>query len=162
MKALDAPGAAPRGSRAHEAGFTMIELMIVITLIAVASAVVSLALRDPAATRLDQEGARLVALLEAARAEARADGLRATWQPRSGEEAGLGFRFDGLPRSVNFQTNWLNPGVSAQVQGAPAVLLGPEPMIGAQSITLRLDDKTLTLSTDGLGPFVLGSDLPAR
>jgi general secretion pathway protein H len=162
MKPLDAPGAALRRARRRTAGFTMIELMIVITLIAVASAVVSLALRDPSATRLDQEGARLVALLEAARAEARADGLRATWQPRTGQETGTGFRFDGLPRSVNFQTNWLNPGVSAQVQGAPAVLLGPEPMIGSQSITLRLDDKTLTLSTDGLGPFVLSSDMPAR
>jgi general secretion pathway protein H len=162
MKALDAPGAAPLGATRREAGFTMIELMIVVTMIAIASAVVSLALRDPAATRLDQEGARLVALLEAARAEARADGLRATWQPRSGAETGLGFRFDGLPRSVDFQTNWLNPGVSAQIQGATAVLLGPEPMIGAQTIVLRLDDKTLTLSTDGLGPFVLGSDTAVR
>ncbi|HEY4068592.1 MAG TPA: prepilin-type N-terminal cleavage/methylation domain-containing protein [Burkholderiaceae bacterium] len=162
MKAQGATGAAPRGATRRAAGFTMIELMIVITMIAVASAVVSLALRDPAATRLDQEGARLVALLEAARSEARADGLHATWQPRTGEETGLGFRFDGLPRSVTFQTNWLTPGVTAQVLGAPAVLLGPEPMIGAQTIVLRLDDKMLSLSTDGLGPFVVSGDVQTR
>src|ERR1700712_2290710 len=161
MKPLDASRAAGPPPRARGAGFTMIELMIVITLIAVASAVVSLALRDPAATRLDQEGARLVALLEAARSEARADGLRATWLPRAGAEATAGFRFDGLPSTTTFQTNWLTPGVTAEIPGARAVLLGPEPMIGAQSIVLRLDDKTVTLSTDGLGPFVLSSDAPA-
>ena len=158
MKPLDASRAAGPTPRARGAGFTMIELMIVITLIAVASAVVSLALRDPAATRLDQEGARLVALLEAARSEARADGLRASWQPRAGAEATTGFRFDGLPSTTTFQTNWLTPGVTAEIPGARAVLLGPEPMIGAQSIVLRLDDKTLTLSTDGLGPFVSSTD----
>jgi general secretion pathway protein H len=143
------------------AGFTMIELMVVITLIAIGSAVASMALRDPAATQLDQEGARLVALLEAARAEARADGLRASWQPLTGADGAVGFRFDGLPRTVELQTNWLNPGVTAQIPGARAVVLGPEPMIGAQTIVLRLDDRTVTLATDGLGPFVIGTDAAA-
>ena len=39
--------------------------------------------------------------------------------------------------------------------GARAVVLGPEPLIGAQRIVLRLDDQRLTLATDGLGPFVV-------
>ena len=43
--------------RVHRRGFTLIELMIVVALIAIASAVVSLALRDPAATRLEREAA---------------------------------------------------------------------------------------------------------
>jgi general secretion pathway protein H len=140
----------------------MIELMVVITLIAIGSAVASLALRDPAATRLDQEAARLVALLEAARAEARADGLAASWQPRPTTEAASGFRFDGLPRTAELQTNWLNAGVTADIPGARAIVLGPEPLIGAQTIVLKLDDKTLVLSTDGLGPFVIGADATAR
>jgi general secretion pathway protein H len=33
------------------------------------------------------------------------------------------------------------------------VLLGPEPLIGAQRIVLSLEDRRLTLETDGLGPF---------
>jgi len=39
-----------------------------------------------------------------------------------------------------------------------AVLLGPEPLIGAQTIVLKLDEQTLTLATDGLGPFVVKSE----
>ncbi|HYK00068.1 MAG TPA: prepilin-type N-terminal cleavage/methylation domain-containing protein, partial [Burkholderiaceae bacterium] len=58
------PGLTPcAGSR----GFTLIELMIVMALIAVAVGVVTLSLRDPAAAQLDREAVRLAALLEAAR-----------------------------------------------------------------------------------------------
>ena len=136
-------------------GFTLIELMVVVALIAIASAVTSLALRDPASTRLEHEGARLVALLEAARTEARAAGLSASWEPRSGQEGVEGFRFIGLPPSSELPTRWLSAGVSAEVTGARAVSLGPEPLIGAQRIVLHLDEQSLTLVTDGLGPFVV-------
>ena len=137
------------------AGFTLIELMVVVALIAIASAVASLALRDPAATRLDHEGARLVALLEAARSEARAAGLSASWEPRAEREGARGFRFVGMPASSELPSNWLTDGVTAEVPGARSVRLGPEPMIGAQRIVLHLEEQTLTLATDGLGPFVV-------
>ena len=136
-------------------GFTLIELMAVIAIIAIASAVAALALRDPAATRLEHEGARLVALLEAARTEARGAGLSASWQPLVAENGASSFRFVGLPPSEESPTQWLTSGVTADIPGARAVLLGPEPLIGAQRIVLRLDQQTLTLSTDGLGPFVV-------
>ena len=142
-------------------GFTLIELMLVVVLIAVASAVASLSLRDPAATRLEQEAARLVALLEAARSEARASGLQASWEPRAGPTGGAGFRFVGLPASSDLPNQWLTAGVSADVTGARAVVLGPEPLIGAQRIVLRLDDQRLVLATDGIGPFVVSSE-PAQ
>lgn len=142
-------------------GFTLIELMVVVALIAIASAVVSLALRDPAATRLDHEAARLVALLEAARTEARASGLPASWEPRTAQVGAEGFRFVGLPSTSELPGHWLNPGVSAEVVNARALVLGPEPLIGAQSIVLRLDDQRVTLATDGLGPFVV-SDEPTQ
>ena len=69
-------------------GFAMIELLIVVALIAMASGLVTFALRDPAATRLEQEAGRLTALLESARAEARASGLRVIWEPVSAEGTG--------------------------------------------------------------------------
>jgi general secretion pathway protein H len=159
-----APGNKPslhrRAGRVALRGFTLIELMVVVALIAVASAVVSLALRDPAATRLDQEAARLVALLEAARTEARASGLPASWEPRPVQAGAEGFRFIGLPSSSELPDHWLNAGVSAEVVNARALVLGPEPLIGAQRIVLRLDDQRVTLATDGLGPFVV-ADEPA-
>jgi len=139
-------------------GFTLIELLIVVALIAIASAVAALALRDPAATRLEHEGARLVALLEAARTEARASALPASWEPRPEQVGAEGFRFIGLPTTTGLPSTWLNRGVSAEVIGARAVLLGPEPLIGAQRIVLRLDDQRLQLETDGLGPFVVSAD----
>lgn len=145
--------------RARQSGFTLIELLVVITLIAIASSVVTLAMRDPAATRLEQEAARLGALLEMARAESRAAGLPARWEPRSGQQDVPGFRFIGFPDSAQLPGHWLNPGVSADVPGARAVVLGPEPMIGAQRIVLRLDNQQLVLATDGLGPFsVVGNE----
>ena len=139
-------------------GFTLIELMIVVALIAIASAVASLSLRDPASTRLEHEGARLVALLESARTEARASGLAASWEPRAVQEGEEGFRFVGLPPSSALPSRWLAAGVTAEVPGARAVLLGPEPLIGAQKIVLHLDEQSLTLATDGLGPFVVSSE----
>jgi general secretion pathway protein H len=132
--------------------------MIVVVLIAVASSVASLALRDPASTTLEREGARLAALLEAARGEARASGLVAYWEPQPQTPDAPGFRFTGLPPSGDLPTHWLESGISAEVVGARAVLLGPEPLIGAQRIVLRLRDQRLTLTTDGLGPFVVAPD----
>ena len=141
-------------------GFTLIEVLIVVVLVAVASAVASLALRDPASTRLEHEGARLVALLEAARTEARASGLPASWEPRAEQVSAEGFRFIGLPTTTGLPSNWLNHGVTAEVMGARAVQLGPEPLIGAQRILLRLDDQRLQLETDGLGPFIVSPEQP--
>jgi len=139
----------------RRAGFTLIELMVVVALIAIASAVASLALRDPASTRLEHEGARLVALLEAARSEARAAGLTASWEPRAAQEGAEGFHFVGMPTSSDLPTQWLVPGVTAEVLGARAVVLGPEPLIGAQRVVLHLESQSLTLATDGIGPFTV-------
>ena len=150
----------PAGASAQR-GFTLIELMLVVVLIAVASAVASLSLRDPAATRLEHEAARLVALLEAARSEARASGVQARWEPRAAQVGVEGFRFVGLPPSSGLPDHWLVAGVSAEVIGARAVVLGPEPLIGAQRIVLHLDGRRLVLTTDGIGPFVV-SDEPAK
>lgn len=144
-------------SRRRTLGFTLIELLIVASLIAVASAVAALALRDPSATRLEREAARLMALLESARAEARAAGVVVRWLP--GNAQSPDFSFVGLPAGVDLPGGWLAEGVSAEVltdRGlAAAALLGPEPVIGAQRIVLRLESQSLMLATDGLGPFAV-------
>ena len=146
--------------RAAQAGFTLIELLMVVALIAIASAVASLALRDPASTQLDHEAVRLVALLEGARAEARAAGLAVYWHAESGakSEEANSFRFVGLPGEERRPTRWLNDAVSAEIVGAKAVQLGPEPVIGAQRIVLRLQTRQVALVTDGLSPFTVTSE----
>jgi len=144
--------------RPRERGFTLIELLMVVVLIAVATTVASLALRDPASTALEREAARLAALLESARAEARASGVAASWEPRAADPDQPGFRFVGLAPGGELPSHWLENGVSAEVVGARAVVLGPEPLIGAQRIVLRLRDQRLVLATDGLGPFAVAPD----
>ena len=158
-----APGsrsAQPSPPPRRRAGFTLIELLVVIAIIAIASAVATLALRDPRATQLERDAARLVALLESARSEARAGALAVRWQPRSvgadgADSAAADFTFSGLPAALGFPSRWLAAGVRAEVVGGTAVALGPEPLIGAQRIDLRLGEQRLTLATDGLEPFAV-------
>jgi len=133
-------------------GFTLVELLVVLVLIAISVALASLALRDPAAARLEQEGARLAALLEAGRAEARALGLPVRFELGS-TVLGEGFRFVGLPPQMKLPQRWLNEEMQADIIDARALLLGPEPLIGPQRIRLRLGTQQLVLATDGLGPF---------
>jgi general secretion pathway protein H len=135
--------------------------MIVVALIAVAAGVVSLALRDPASTRLQTEAQRMIALLETARAESRASGLIVSWVPSSVDDD-VNFRFVRLAgtqlKPMDMPTRWLDPQVRAEVVGARAVQLGPEPLIGAQRIVLRLADQRVQLATDGLTPFAVVED----
>jgi general secretion pathway protein I len=85
-------------------GFTMIELLMVIAILAIAVSLVTLALPDGEASRLEEEGVRLGALLEMARAEARVSGATVRWLPRRDDQPAtdadgvpLQFRFVGLP-----------------------------------------------------------------
>jgi len=146
----------------RQSGFTLIELLVVVTLIAIAAATASLALRDPEATQLDREAERLAALLESARAEARADGLEVAWAPTVADssEDRAQFHFSGLPPKMGLPQRWLGDGITAQVLGADHVQLGPEPMIGAQRILLTLGQQRVVLATDGLAPFEVEHPAP--
>jgi general secretion pathway protein H len=145
----------PSSRAARTAGFTLIEVIVVMALIAIATSLVGLALRDGTQGRLDEEGARLTALLESARAEARASGITVSWVPADAAAAadGAHFRFVGLPPGITMPSRWLVEGVSAEIVGARALLLGPEPVLPAQRLVLHLDDRRLVLTTDGLSPF---------
>lgn len=155
------PDKKPAAHPAKQHGFTLIELLIVLAIVALASAMAMLALRDPQASALEREADRLSALIEGARAEARSSGLPLIWVPAgptsapAGADDRPGFRFVGLPATAGLPQHWLTPGVEAEVIGARALVLGPEPVIGVQRVALRLGDRRLTLVTDGIGPFLL-------
>ncbi len=149
---------ATRAAAGAARGFTLLELLVVLAIIAVSVAAVSLSLRDSASTQLEREGERLAALLEMARAESRVTGTAVRWMPvAAGDgDAAAGsanFRFVGLTAAQQLPTRWLDERVNAQIPGANAVLLGPDAIIPAQRILLRLQDQRLEIATDGLGPF---------
>jgi general secretion pathway protein H len=150
-----APGSRPFAQRfaARALGFTLIELMVVMALIAVAVGVVTLSLRDPAAAQLDREAARLAALLEAGRSQSRSAGVALRFELASKPDDPP-FRFVGTVGGEPLPTHWLSDEVSAEVIGGRALILGPEPLIGPQRIVLRMGERNLTLATDGIGPFV--------
>ncbi|AKJ31477.1 prepilin-type N-terminal cleavage/methylation domain-containing protein [Caldimonas brevitalea] len=144
-------------------GFTLLELLVVLALLAIVVGTVTLAIRDPSATQLEREAERLSALLESARAEGRALGLTVRWQPvrLEGEGGTQDFRFIGLPDTLHLPTRWLNADVRADIVGAPTLQLGPDPIIGPQRLTLSLGDRRITLATDGLQPFaIVSSEVP--
>jgi general secretion pathway protein H len=146
--------------RRSSRGFTLIELLVVLVIIALSAGIVSLALRDGSASRLEQDGARLAALLEMARAESRVTGSAVRWVPvaeAAGDatETGVQFRFVGMPPTQPMPTRWLDAAVTAQVLGQPFVALGPDAILPAQRIVLSLADQRLELATDGLSPFAV-------
>ena len=138
-------------------GFTLLELLVVVAIIAIASAGVAFSLRDASHTRLDQEAQRLAALLEAGRAQSRASGVPLRWRVTL-----QGFVFDGLAAdTAALPTVWEHSETQAH-SNAP-VLLGPEPLIGAQQVRLWLQDtpsRSLWVATDGLRPFVVQNTAP--
>ena len=139
-------------------GFTMIELLIVVVIIAISAGLIAMTLRDGNAAKLEEEGARLSALLEMARAEARVAGVAVRWVPQGLDaDAAVQFRFVGLGPTQTLPTRWLDPATRAQVVGAATVLLGPEAILPPQRIVLRLADQRLELASDGLGPFAVAS-----
>lgn len=133
-------------------GFTLLELLVVVALIAVATAGVSLSLRDGADSALERDAERLANLLETARAQARANGLPVVWRTR-GEDGAQGFVFEGLP-PPGLPGAWLTS--STRAAPGPAVTLGPEPLIEPRAVALSSStrpDRQLWVVTDGLRPF---------
>lgn len=155
--------ASPRERHARLRGFTLLEILVVLALVAVAIGAVSLALLDPVQTRLEREAERLALLLETARAEARAAALPVHWQPAL-EGSGADFRFVGLPASRKLPQQWLSPEIQARLpDGRTTILLGPEPVLEPQRVELSLGDQRLAVASDGLAPFaVTSSEAVAR
>lgn len=137
----------------HQArGFTLLELLVVVALIAVATAGVSLSLRDSADSALERDAERLANLLETARAQARAHGTPVVWRAQA-QGGAHGFVFEGLP-PPGLPREWLTS--STRVAPDTALLLGPEPLIEPRAVALYSStrpERQLWVVTDGLRPF---------
>jgi general secretion pathway protein H len=133
-------------------GFTLLELLVVISIIAIGSAGVVFAMRDSAQTALEREGDRLVALLEAGRALSRTSGQVMRWR-----DTPEGFLFQGA-NADKLPSGWQSPQSAVQWDAGPnphILTLGPEPIIEAQGFTLMNEGRGLRIATDGLRPFAV-------
>lgn len=149
------------GSRATTQGFTLLELLVVLVIVALVSVGVGFSMRDSAQVQLDREAERLAALLESARARSQVSGVPVRWRSQPG-----GFRFEGLA-STELPQQWLDPDTRAVSQTKPdqgvTLLLGPEPIIGPQSVVLASSSQSkrqVRIATDGVRPFALASATP--
>jgi len=148
----------------RQRGLTLLELLVVLAIIGFAMAGVSLALRDNSQTQLEREAQRLVAVLEAARAQSRTSGIALIWQTspegfvirpanapnpaQGGNNTIMSTPGNGTSPIAVRTDKWLAMGthvvVSTAVQPAnntaPAnlVLLGPEPILAPARITLSV------------------------
>ena len=140
----------------HLRGLTLIELLIVVAIIAMATASVSLTMRDHASVQLEREAQRLAALLESARTLSRAHGMPVRWRATA-----QGFDFEGLPGHA-LPSHWLD--ADTTVSGPDTLSLGPEPLIERQGVTLVSRHQAgpgWRIATDGLRPFAVEAAQPA-
>ncbi len=160
----------------RQRGLTLLELLVVLAIIGLAMAGVSLSLRDSNQTQLEREAQRLVAVLEAARAQSRTSGIALIWQatpegfvirPALAMSAAQGSN-TANPIGTRHET-WLVAGTQAALStptpaanAIPAgmLALGPEPILAPVRITLSVTTSnntqpapTLSIGTDGLKPF---------
>jgi len=143
-------------------GFTLLELLVVLAIIGLATAGVSLSLPD--GNPLERDAQRLANLLEAARAHARANAAAIEWRAVAG-----GFEFTGASTVAGDDDAlapraWLGAGVQAHIErpaGATTLRLGPEPLIPPQTLLLTLDQRQLRLASDGFEPFRVQTGAPA-
>ena len=144
----------------RQRGLTLLELLVVLAIIAISSAGAALAMRDNAQTQLEREAQRLIAKLESARVQSRAEGVPLIWRATA-----TGFVIettlvdsDFVPQSEDWMSSDMAIGVS---EGIKAITLGPEPIIPPATITLsKASGQTsgnkpinLRIGTDGLQPF---------
>lgn len=134
----------------RQTGFTLLELLLVVAIVALVAAGVSFALPNADHTALAREADRMVALLDAARARSQARGIPVYFRTSDN-----GFHFDGLPVG-SMPAKWM----SAEVRAAEPtqLVLGPDPIIGPQQLRLvstQQGDLMLIVRTDGVQPFVV-------
>ncbi len=144
----------------RQRGLTLLELLVVLAIIAICSAGVALAMRDNAQTQLEREAQRLIAKLEAARVQSRAQGLPLVWRTTA-----TGFVIETSVAGSEFvaqSEDWLSADISIGMSaGIKTITLGPEPIIPPATITLSKASAQLSgnkpmnlrIGTDGLQPF---------
>lgn len=156
--------------RRHALGFTLLELMVVVAIVALATAAVQLSMRGGTHSVLQKDAERLAALLESARTAARITSSPAVWKSTDSGFAFVNLHaspWDPGPASAStdpkgWPTRWLDSGT--RVAQATTLQLGPEPILGPQWVLLTQGSgngaERIWVGTEGLRPFRVQSTPP--
>lgn len=145
----------PYASGGHSTrGFTLLELLVVIVILAIAAGMVSLSVAPAEDRLLAEEADRLAALFRLAHDQARVGGRPIVWH------ADLhGYRFvgaDGQPISGEGDPlrarAWPFPVTRVE---APTIAFGGEPLLAPARIRIATRSRELTLALDAFGTLSL-------
>jgi general secretion pathway protein H len=140
-------------TKKHPWGFTLVELLVVLGIIALTISAVSLSIGDTRQQLLEKDVQQLQAQLEKARAIARTSEQTWYWQAVPG-----GYKISSTAAAASspeVRINWRLPQTQI-LPSEPIVILGPEPVIPPARLTLSLSDQPqirISLQTDGASGF---------
>jgi len=132
-----------------ERGFTLIEMLVVVAIIAIAASMVSLSVASSSARALRADAERLVDAFAVAQSEARSDGRAIRWRA---DERGWSFERAGRPARLSAQDD----GPQTPDRFAQDAALRPQKW-GAAPVSLRLQpDRPMVFGTEWIAdPLVL-------
>ncbi|MHB2060165.1 type II secretion system minor pseudopilin GspH [Pseudomonas monsensis] len=138
-------------------GFTLIELMVVLVIIGIASAAISLSIKPDPLQLLRKDAERVAQLLQVAQAEARADGRPIAWVSdakgfRFSRRSDSGKGFEHFNDDAQLRPRpWQSPKVQVRVEPKQKVVLNAEWINPPLQLTLSDGANQLSVLRDGAG-----------
>lgn len=138
-------------------GFTLIELMVVLVIIGIASAAVGLSIKPDPLQALRKDAERLAQLLQVAQAEARTDGRPITWRATAkgyafSRQALSGNGLDDLHDDAQLRPRaWETPALQVRIEPKQRLVLNAEWINPALRLVLSDGQHSLSLERSASG-----------
>ena len=144
---MSAPGTSSMASR----GYTLIELLVAVAIIAIVAGMVALSLPGGEERRVREEAARLGALFRIVQDHARVAGRVLVWQA---DLEGYAFRALDADAAASWQDETLRPRswpFAVQRLEAQPIFFTREPMLSPASVLIATASSEVLISLDALG-----------